>query len=104
MAEKKKVPAVVAPAVSDKKKALETAIANRQTVAINRQSGGKTVAVTNEEDAQGYTAQVLSPIIADGEAIGAVLLLSREQGACMGDTELKVAETAAGIVGRQMEQ
>ena len=39
-----------------------------------------------------------------GEAIGAVLLLSREQGAKMGDTELKVAETAAGIVGRQMEQ
>ena len=38
------------------------------------------------------------------EAIGAVLLLSREQGARMGDTEMKVAETAAGIVGRQMEQ
>lgn len=83
---------------------LETAIANRQTVAINRQTGGKTVAITNEEDPQGYTAQVLSPIIADGEAIGAVLLLSRETGARMGDTELKVAETAAGIVGRQMEQ
>lgn len=84
---------------------LETAIANRQTVAINRQTGGRTVAVTSEEDGgQNYTAQVLSPIIADGEAIGAVLLLSREQGARMGDTELKVAETAATIVGRQMEQ
>ena len=34
----------------------------------------------------------------------AVLLLSREQGAKMGDTEIKVAETTAGIVGRQMEQ
>lgn len=83
---------------------LETAIANRQTVAINRQNGGRTVAVTNEEGEAGYTAQVLSPIIADGEAIGAVLLLSREAGARMGDTEMKVAETAAGIVGRQMEQ
>ena len=83
---------------------LETAIANRQTVAINRQTGGKPVAVTNEEEEGGYTAQVLSPIIADGEAIGAVLLLSRDQGTRMGDTELKVAETAAGIVGRQMEQ
>lgn len=83
---------------------LETAIAGRQTVAINRSNGGKTVAVTNEEGEAGYTAQVLSPIIADGEAIGAVLLLSREAGARMGDTELKVAETAAGIVGRQMEQ
>ena len=82
---------------------LETAIANRQTVAINRSGGGKIVAVTNEEDITGYTAQVVSPIIADGEAIGAVLLLSREQGARMGDAELKVAETAAGIVGRQMQ-
>ena len=36
--------------------------------------------------------------------IGAVVLLSREPAARMGDTELKVAETAAGIVGRQMEQ
>ena len=83
---------------------LETAIANRQTVALNRQMGGRMVAVTNEENEAGYTAQVLSPIIADGEAIGAVLLLSREAGVRMGDTELKVAETAAGIVGRQMEQ
>lgn len=83
---------------------LENAIANRQTVAINRAGGGKIVAVTNEEDITGYTAQVVSPIIADGEAIGAVLLLSKEQGAQMGDAELKVAETAAGIVGRQMEQ
>ena len=83
---------------------LETAIAGRQTMTLNRFSGGKIVPVTNEEDMSGYTAQVVSPIIADGEAIGAVLLLSREQGAKMGDTEVKVAETAAGIVGRQMEQ
>lgn len=84
---------------------LETAIASRQTVTLNRQQGGRTLAVTNEEDANaGYTAQVISPIIADGEAIGAVLLMSRENGVRMGDTEIKVAETAAGIVGRQMEQ
>lgn len=85
---------------------LEQAIASRQTVALNRQMGSKTIAVANDDDMtqQGYTAQVISPIIADGEAIGAVLLMSREQGARMGDTELKVAETAAGIVGRQMEQ
>ena len=83
---------------------LESAIQARQTVTSNRTGGGKIVPVTNEEDMSGYTAQVVSPIIADGEAIGAVLLLSREQGAKMGDTEIKVAETAAGIVGRQMEQ
>ncbi len=84
---------------------LETAIASRQTVALNRQTGSRTMAITTEEDQNAaYTAQVISPIIADGEAIGAVLLMSRENGVRMGDTELKVAETAAGIVGRQMEQ
>lgn len=84
---------------------LETAIASRQTVALNRANGGRVITVTTEDDAAAaYTAQVISPIIADGEAIGAVLLMSRENGARMGDTELKVAETAAGIVGRQMEQ
>ena len=83
---------------------LESAIQNRQTMTFSKAMGGKALAVTTEEDVSGYTAQVMSPIIADGEAIGAVLLLSREQGARMGDTEIKVAETAAGIVGRQMEQ
>ena len=83
---------------------LEQVIASRQTQTYSRMAGGKMMSVTNEEDNTGYTAQVVSPIIADGEAIGAVLLLSREQGARMGDIEVKVAETAAGIVGRQMEQ
>lgn len=83
---------------------LENAIQARQTVTGSRTGGGKIMPVTNEEDVSGYTAQVVSLLIADGEAIGAVLLLSREQGARMGDTEVKVAETAAGIVGRQMEQ
>ena len=83
---------------------LEAAIQGRQVVTVNRSNGGKMIAVTNEEDASAYTAQVICPIIADGESIGAVLLLSREQNAKMGDTELKVAETTASIVGRQMEQ
>lgn len=83
---------------------LENAIQARQTVTGSRTGGGKIMPVTNEEDVSGYTAQVVSLLIADGEAIGAVLLLSREQGARMGDTEVKAAETAAGIVGRQMEQ
>ncbi len=83
---------------------LETAIQNRQSMTLNKSAGGKLFSVTNEEDGGVYTAQVFSPIIADGEAIGGVLLLSREQGVRMGDTELKVAETTAGIVGRQMEQ
>ena len=83
---------------------LEQAIQSRQVVTANRGNGTRLVPVTSEEDAQSYTAQVICPIIADGESIGAVVLLSREPAARMGDTELKVAETTASIVGRQMEQ
>lgn len=83
---------------------LEQAIQSRQVVTANRGSGTRLVPMTTEEDAQAYTAQVICPIIADGESIGAVVLLSREPSAKMGDTELKVAETTASIVGRQMEQ
>ena len=83
---------------------LEQAIQTRQVVTANRGSGTRLVPVTSEEDAQAYTAQVICPIIADGESIGSVILLSREPAAKMGDTELKVAETTASIVGRQMEQ
>jgi len=36
--------------------------------------------------------------------VGAVMLLSREPNAQMGQTEVKVTETAAGFIGRQMEQ
>ena len=62
------------------------------------------IPVTGDDRSDHYSSQIIAPIIADGEAIGAVLLMSRENGVRMGDTEVKVAETAAGIVGRQMEQ
>ena len=38
-----------------------------------------------------------------GDAIGAVVMVSREPGDMVGDTELKVCETAANFMGKQME-
>jgi AbrB family transcriptional regulator (stage V sporulation protein T) len=51
-----------------------------------------------------FTSRVIAPIIAAGDPIGAVLLLSREDQVKMGDLETKVAETAAGFLAKQMEQ
>ena len=56
-----------------------------------------------DEELEGVTAQVISPIICEGDAIGAVALLSREPRAKFGDMETKLASTAAGFLGRQME-
>ena len=54
-------------------------------------------------DADSYTAQTVVPILAAGDAIGAVMLLSRDEDAHMGAMELKVCETAAHFMGKQME-
>lgn len=55
------------------------------------------------EELEGVTAQVISPIICEGDAIGAVAILSREPRARFSETEIKLASTAAGFLGRQME-
>lgn len=60
--------------------------------------------IANDEENQPYRAQVIVPILAEGDAIGAVMLLSREADAVMGTVEMKIAETAASFIGKQMEQ
>ena len=44
-----------------------------------------------------YNSQVIYPIISDGDSIGSVILLSKEQNQKMGDTELKVVQSAARV-------
>ena len=55
------------------------------------------------EDVEGVTAQVVAPIICEGDAIGSVIVMSREPRARFSDAELRLAATAAGFLGRQME-
>ena len=58
-----------------------------------------------ENDAEEkYTSQVIYPIIAEGDTIGTVMLLSTEPSAKMNDVELKVVQSAAGFLGKQMEE
>jgi len=84
---------------------MEQIMVGRSTHVASRAAGGKFVPVTqdDEENAR-FTSQVISPIIVEGDPVGAVILLSREPDARMGDTDVKVCETAAGFVSRQMEQ
>ena len=43
------------------------------------------------------------PVLSEGDAIGAVLILSKDDSDRIGDTEKKLAMTAASFLGRQME-
>jgi AbrB family transcriptional regulator (stage V sporulation protein T) len=53
----------------------------------------------NEETISSYT---IGPIIANGDPIGAVVILSKER--TLGEVEQKAVETAAGFLAKQMEQ
>jgi AbrB family transcriptional regulator (stage V sporulation protein T) len=50
-----------------------------------------------------FTASVIAPIVSEGEPIGAVIIASKEPDAVMTNLELKLAETAAGFLAKQME-
>ena len=80
---------------------LEQAINERNTVMAGRDD--KAFIQLVDEDLEGVSAQVVAPIICEGDAIGSVVILSREPRAKFGDMEMKRAATAAGFLGRQME-
>ena len=100
---------VIAVSGGAKKELLQKNISRQLEAAIN---GGTASVATREdkayiplvdEDPEGITAQVIAPIICEGDAIGSVVILSREPRAKFGDMEMKLAATAAGFLGRQME-
>ncbi|MDO4311488.1 MAG: stage V sporulation protein T [Eubacteriales bacterium] len=63
----------------------------------------KFIKIVNEQE-DSFVGEVVVPIICEGDVIGAVALLNREEKKKFGETEKKVASCAAGFLGRQMEQ
>lgn len=57
----------------------------------------------NENNAKKNNAQVVYPIIADGDVIGTVILLSKDANVKMSEVEQKVVQSAASFLGTQME-
>lgn len=83
---------------------LEKVMEERKTVLLG-EGNAKAVPLYDDEDMDGkYAAQVVSPIIAEGDAIGAVIILSKQSGEKFGELEMKLAETASAFLGKQMEQ
>ncbi|CAM4486291.1 stage V sporulation protein T [Paenibacillus tarimensis] len=79
---------------------LEQCMESRKAVA--EEDGGSFEIVKDTTDE--YSSLVVAPIIAGGDPIGAVALLSKEENVKMAQMEIKMAETAAGFLAKQMEQ
>ena len=56
---------------------------------------------SGEED--GVTAQIIVPIVCNGDCLGAVALISTEQGAKMEAGACKLAQLSATILANQFE-
>lgn len=55
-------------------------------------------------DVDDFQHEAISPIICEGDVIGSVLLLETDPKTKMGEVEQKLVQSAAGFLGRQMEQ
>jgi AbrB family transcriptional regulator (stage V sporulation protein T) len=83
---------------------LERVIEEKNTFVV-KSSDDKSISILADEGSdRKYTSQVVSPIISEGDPIGAVLLLSTNPESQMGEVEAKLAQSAAGFLGKQMEQ
>ena len=60
--------------------------------------------IMSEDREYTVKSQVIAPIITQGDPIGAVIIVTKEPGVKLGDMEVKLAETAAGFLAKQMEQ
>ena len=57
----------------------------------------------NDNNQRKYNAQIVYPIISNGDTIGTVILMSKDSNAKMNEVEKKVPQSAATFLASQME-
>ena len=80
-------------------------IDEQRIILINNKDDPFYEEITVIQEAEKYRAfsKVVSPIIVEGHAIGAVVLIPKDPNVKMGEIELKMAGTASKFLGKQME-
>ena len=80
-------------------------IIEEKTTFVVKSSDEKSISILADENAdRKYSSQAISTIISEGDPIGSVILLSIDPNMRMGEVEAKLTHSAAGFLGKQMEQ
>lgn len=79
---------------------MERTIENRETF-ITEENKGAIRLYYEDEEIEKYKSQVITPIVMQGDPIGAVILFSEDEE--MADLEIKLTETASSFLSMQME-
>ena len=82
---------------------VERVMESRRSLLLPRPGENQVPLGEEDDEMWAFTSWVIAPIVAEGDPIGAVMLATREDKR-LGEVELKLAETAAGFLARQMEQ
>jgi len=81
---------------------LEDKINSRESVMATQ--GDRNFIPIAEEPFNDFVHEAIQPIICEGDVIGAVILVEADNKSKMGEVEQKLIQSAAGFLGRQMEQ
>ncbi len=77
-------------------------VLNERTTVIATRNDNSFVSILEEDVEDIYSSELITPIISEGDVLGAVVFLSN--GKKMGEVETKLAQTASAFLGKQMEQ
>jgi AbrB family transcriptional regulator (stage V sporulation protein T) len=75
---------------------------SRRSYLANKAESGDVLPVTEDSEGE-FTAQIVVPIVANGDCLGAVILLSSEEGAVLESSAVKLARLTADIIANQFE-
>lgn len=89
---------IIGKAISKK---LDEVIEGRTSVSATKNE--KKYVTLTDEDNEEFESEMISPIICEGDAIGSVAILCKDPRSRMGEVEHKLATSAAGFLGKQME-
>lgn len=85
---------------SDAEKVME----DRRASIINDKGANSFCQGIGEIEDYSFNSSVMAPIIVEGDPIGVVVMSVKEEGREMGELEMKLANTAASFLSKQMEQ
>ena len=81
---------------------LEKIVENRNS--FNTDEDNNPIKIIYEDiSMEKYISQAIAPIAMQGDPIGSVILISKDENRIMGELEKKLVETAAGFLSKQME-
>ncbi|TCL61077.1 AbrB family transcriptional regulator (stage V sporulation protein T) [Kineothrix alysoides] len=83
-------------------KELEEKINNREMVLASK--GDRNFIPISSDSGEEFFHEAISPIICEGDVIGAVILVGNDEKMKLGEVEQKLILSASGFLGRQMEQ